>query len=254
MLRSLKELERYTVSATDANVGSVVNFLLDDACWSVRYLVVATGPLVDDRRVLISPISFRQAAWMSHSFHLALTMDKIKNSPPVDVDAPISRDYERDYCHYYGYPYYWGSSGLWGKDDRPGALAAGRWNEARAEHPARAAGQVHLRSTREVGGYHFQGSDEAIGRVEDFLVDDTTWQVRYMAIDTSSWWFGKKVLIAPHWASRIDWAERKVYLDVSRQAIKDSPEWNGTAAIARTYETRLYAHYGHPVFWAAEGA
>jgi len=105
-----------------------------------------------------------------------------------------------------------------------------------------------------VGGYHFQGSDEAIGRVEDFLIDDATWQVRYLAIDTSSWWFGKKVLIAPHWARRIDWVERKVYLDISRQAIKDSPAWNGTAAINRTYETQLYAHYGHPVFWAAAGA
>jgi hypothetical protein len=250
MLRSLKELERYTVSATDADVGRVANFLLDDACWIVRYLVVEGGPLLEGRRVLISPISFRQTEWSPHILHLELTLAKIRNSPHVDVDDVIPRSYERDFCRYYGYPFYWGNSGLWGKEDRPGALAAGEWSEAHAEHPDRLVGEVHLRSTREVGGYHFQGSDKAIGCVEDFLIDDDTWQVRYLAIDTSSWWFGRKVLIAPHWATRIDWAERKVYLDISRKAIKDSPEWNGTAAINRKYESSLYAHYGHPAFWS----
>jgi hypothetical protein len=251
MLRSLKDLERYTVSATDGDIGSVVDFLLDDERWTIRYLVAETGGFLDGRQVLISPISFRQAEWLARRFHLALTMDKIKNSPGVDVDKPVSRQYERYYYRYYGYPYYWGYAEPWGTGVSPGLLAAGTWDETPAEH-SEATGDVHLRSAREVRGYHIQGSDEAIGHVEDFIVDDETWEVRYLVIDTSNWWFGKKVLLAPHWASRISWEEMKVYVDMSRQAVKNSPEWDATAAVNREYEARLYDYYGRPVYWDSE--
>ena len=125
MLRSLKDLERYTVTATDGDLGSVSNFLLDDERWTVRYLVVEPGLFHDGRRVLVSPIFFRQPEWATRCFHLALTKDKIRNSPSVNVDKPVSRQHERDYFRYYGYPYYWGYSGLWGMGNYPGLLAPG---------------------------------------------------------------------------------------------------------------------------------
>ena len=107
MLRILKDLERYKVSAADGDLGIVDNFFLGDERRIVRYLVVETGGFFNRRRVLISPISFRQAEWSSHRFHLALTADKVKNSPSIDVDKPVSRRNEQDYHRYYGYPYYW---------------------------------------------------------------------------------------------------------------------------------------------------
>jgi hypothetical protein len=248
MLRCLKDLEQYTVSATDGDLGDVVNFLLDDERWIVRYLVVNTGGLFEGRHVLISPISFREVEWSSQRFHLALTMDKIKDSPSVDVDKPVSRQHERDYYGYYGYPYLWDYSGLWGAGAYPSSLTAGNWNEAPAEH-SEASGDVHLRSAKEIRGYHIQGSDEAIGHVEDFIVDDWSWEVRYLVVDTSNWWLGKKVLIAPEWADRISWEERNVYVNLSRQAIKDSPEWIPLAGIHRDYEEHLHRHYGRKAYW-----
>jgi len=71
-----------------------------------------------------------------------------------------------------------------------------------------------------------------------------------MVIDTSNWWFGKKALIAPQWATRISWEERKVYVDMSRQGVKQSPEWNPEAGVNREYESRLYDYYGRPLDWA----
>jgi len=250
MLRSLNDLERYKVSATDGDIGSVVNFLLDDQRWVVRYLVVETGGLLGGHRVLISPISFRRAEWSTRSFHVALTMEKVKNSPSVDVDKPVSRQHEQDYYRYYGYPYYWGYTGIWGMGAFPGLLGAGRWNEAPVERARAGSGDVHLRSAREVRGYQVQGSDDAIGQVDDFVIDDDTWEVRYLVIDTSPWWFGKKVLIAPHWATHISWSESKVHIDLSKQQIKNSPEWDANAAVNREYETRLYDYYGRPAYWA----
>ena len=83
MLRSLKDLEHYTVTAIDGAVGSVVNFLLDDERWVVRYLIVRTGGPAGPPRVLISPIFFRRVDWTTHTFGLALTMEKVRNSPSI---------------------------------------------------------------------------------------------------------------------------------------------------------------------------
>lgn len=250
MLRSLKALERYTVGATDGDIGTVEDFLMDDGRWVIRYLVVQTGGslLLDGRRVLISPISFRQVEWSTRRFHLAVTMDKVKNSPSVDVDKPVSRQHELDYFRYYRYPYYWGYGGSWGMGVYPGLLSGPRWDEV-PEPSDDAPGDVHLRSARELRGYKIQGRDEAIGHVDDFIVDDETWEVRYLVVDTSNWWFGKRVLVAPHWASRISWEENRVYLGMSREAIKNSPVWDASDAVDREYETRLYDYYGRPVYW-----
>lgn len=252
MLRRIKDLEGYTASATDGDIGKVVNFLLDDEHWIVRYLVVEPGSFLDGRQVLISLVSFRGVEWATHRFHLALTMDKVRGSPSVDVDKPVSRQHEGDFSRYYGFPYYWRSSGLWGTSSSPSALADHPRKEEPAE-PSEKLGDVHLRSARDVRGYQIQGSDDAIGHIEDFVVDDETWQVRYLLIDTSNWWFGKKVLVAPDWATRVSWEEGKVYLDMTREAIRTSPEWNPTAAIEREYETRLHNHYGRPAPQPARG-
>ena len=206
MLRSLKDLEGYTVSATDGDLGSVVNFLFDDERWIVRYLVVETGKFFEGRHVLISPISFRQVDGSTRQFHVALTKDKVKNSPGVETPADPSEKPSKD---------------------------------------------IHLRSARDIRGYHIQGSDEEIGHIADFIIDDETWEVRYLVIDTSNWWVGKKVLVAPHWASRINWEQSKVHVALSRETIKNSPEWNPAAAVNREYEARLYDYYGRPAYWAA---
>jgi PRC-barrel domain len=247
MLRRLKELERYKVSATDGDVGRVVDFLLDDAHWIARYLVVETLGTLDGRQVLITPISFRQFDWSTKQFYLALTRDKIKNSPNIDVDKPVPSRRELDYYGYYGYPCYWGSSGFWGVSAYPGLLADGSWIKANADHE-RKFGDVHLRSAIELRGYHIQGRDEPIGHVEDFIVDDVTWEVRYLVIDTSNWWFGKRVLIRPHWVTRVSGQERNVYVGMNRQAIRNSPEWSSTEAIGREHEASRRKHYGRKAY------
>jgi hypothetical protein len=248
MLRSLQDLEEYTIGASDGDIGTAADFLLDDERWIVRYLVAKTGGLFGGRHVLISPISFRQAEWVTRRFHLALTVDKIKNSPSVDLAKPISREQERDYFAYYGYPTYWGDTGLLGASAYPELPAAGKLKDAPL-HNAVTSNDVHLRSSKEIRGYHIEGTDAAIGHLDDFIIDDETWEVRYLVIDTRNWWLDKKVLVAPRWTNRISWTEAKVFVDLSRQQIKDSPEWSPTAPINREYEARLYDYYGRPVYW-----
>lgn len=248
MLRSLRTLEHYTVCATDGEVGKVVNFLFDDLRWSLRYLVVDTGGFLNRHEVLISPISFSEVEWPAQRFHLALTKDKVRNSPSVDTQKPVSRQNEMALNDYYAYPNYWMYPDVWSTGAAPSLVAAERWNEPSSSDTVKFT-DVHLRSANEVRGYDIQATDDSIGHVDDFIVEDVDWDIRYLVIDTSNWWFGKQVLVAPQWANGISWEERKVHIGMPRQAIKDSPEWDPTAIISREYEAKLHEHYREPGYW-----
>lgn len=244
MLRSLKDLEGYGVQATDGSLGSVANFLLDDQSWVCRYLVVHAGNFFKERDVLISPMFFRKLDWSERLFHLALTREKIRESPGAETDLPISRQHERDYYRYYGYPNYWGSTGVWGFNSAPVPVDIG---EGPVEPPSDE--DPHLRSAKDIRGYHLRGSDGEVGHVEDFILDDATWQIRYLVVNTSNWWLGDLVLVSPIWADRISWEEHMVYLDLSRKQIKGCPPWNAATGVNRAYEETLFDYYGRPVYW-----
>ncbi|MBK9474408.1 MAG: PRC-barrel domain-containing protein [bacterium] len=122
MLRSLKDLENYDLLATDGEIGTVVNFLLDDESWTVRYLVAEANGFSGGRDVLISPISFKAAEWDTRCFRLNLTREKVRNSPGIDTDLPVSRQHEIDYHRYFGFPVYWGGSSIWGLGTYPACL------------------------------------------------------------------------------------------------------------------------------------
>lgn len=96
--------------------------------------------------------------------------------------------------------------------------------------------------------YYIQARDGEIGHVEDFIIDDATWAIRYMVIDTRNWWPGKKVLVSPQWIEAINWAKSTVAVDLLRDTIKHGPEYN-PSMLNREYETKLYQHYRRPTYW-----
>ena len=98
-------------------------------------------------------------------------------------------------------------------------------------------------------GYHIQAEDGEIGHVEDFIIDEETWAIRYFIVNTSNWWAGKKVLISPLWIHRVSWTERKVVIDLTRETIKLSPEFADQSLLTRNYETHLHKHYNRMGYW-----
>jgi hypothetical protein len=112
----------------------------------------------------------------------------------------------------------------------------------------------NLRSTHAVTGYHIQADDGEIGHVEDFIIDDETWAIRYLVVDTRNWWPGKKVLVSPQWIERVSWDQSKVFANISRDAIKKSPEYSEESLPTRDYETRLHGHYNRKGYWLEEAA
>jgi hypothetical protein len=110
-------------------------------------------------------------------------------------------------------------------------------------------GDSHLRSTREVTGYAIHALDDDIGHVEDFIVDDETWAIRYLVVDTRNWWPGKRVLISPRWISATSWEERAVHVDLRKDQVRAGPEYDPERVLNREDEERLHRHYDRPTYW-----
>ena len=98
--------------------------------------------------------------------------------------------------------------------------------KSRKSTPDAKAWDRHLRSTYSVSGHHIQALDGEIGHVEDFVIDDETWAIRYLIVDTRNWWPGKKVSVSPQLIENVSWGERKVFVNLSRETIKESPEYS----------------------------
>lgn len=90
-LRSAESLRKYKIHARDGKVGTVDQLLFDDESWIIRYLVVNTGNWLLERLVLISPISIERIDWAQERVKLALTRQQVEDSPPIDLDEPVSR-------------------------------------------------------------------------------------------------------------------------------------------------------------------
>ena len=258
MLRNTQDLIGTTVKATDGEVGDVQDFYFDDQAWVIRYLVVEAGSWLDSRQVLVSPMLFSISDWSERRLDVARTREEIRNGPDIDTARPVSRQQEADYLAYYNYPAYWGGDGLWGgsmtPDLLPGYDAGYEPHTRRLRPPPAADGSSlglwstdedpHLRSCTAVAGYHVQAVDGDIGHVDGFLVDDRTWAIRYLIINTSNWWMGHQVLIAPTWIDTISWPEKLVSVSLTRQAIQSAPAYDPLVQPDRVQELALYNHYG----------
>jgi hypothetical protein len=256
MLRSMKGMEDYSIGATDGVIGRVKDFYFDDVAWVIRYLVVQTG----ERKVLISPISIGRPDWSKKILPVSLTRKQVRDSPDIDTNKPVSRQHEMGYLGYYGYGNYWGGGGLWGAGFYPDLLQAGLQISPDSPSPQPQAGSLpghqqsdpHLRSGNAVMRYYVHATDGDIGHVEGLLVDETSWAIRYVIVDTSNWWLGHQVIVAPEWIGRVEWSESKLWVDLTRQAIKDSPAYDAAAPLNREQEASIFAHYGHDGYWPRE--
>lgn len=248
MLRKAKELEQFELRARDGRIGQVGDFFFDDQHWTVRYLVVDTGAPLASREVLISPVAVSRVDWQAQVLPLNLTQDQVRQSPRIDTEQPVSREHEAALLQYYNLPVYWGVSGFPEMGIPmpttpflpPSALLT---PGEKGDAPLAVHEDHHLRSVQAVTDYFIEARDGTIGHVDDFLIEDREWNIRYLVVETRNWWPGKKVLIAPQWISRVGWDDTKVHVALTRAAIKSSPAYDPAAPLTPDYAGLLDAHY-----------
>jgi hypothetical protein len=139
---------------------------------------------------------------------------------------------------------------LWGPAATPAEIAATSPGQRGLSAEADLGNnETHLRSCREVAGYALEASDGNLGHIEDFLFDDLDWSIRYVMIDTRNWWFGKKVVISPEWVDAINWSDRTLGVEVSRETVKGAPAYDAVGHVNRQWEADYYAHHQRLPYW-----
>lgn len=250
MKRNAKKLLGFSIGASDGEIGKVKDFYFDDVSWTIRYLVVETGTWLSGRQVLISTQALRGADWDNETFPVNLTKEQVKNSPDIDTTKPVSRKHELLLHQYYPWTGYW-DGGLWG-----GGLGTSGMmmhftepledaikKSSAAETGADLEYDPHLRSITNVTGYNIRNANDTIGEVNDFIVDDESWEISFLVVDTGHWLPGKKVLISPKWIQDMDWETAVVHVQHTAEQIKHSPAYEPDQYIDSDYEKSLHLHY-----------
>ena len=237
MLWRASSLGDFRLEASDGAIGALRDCLFDDRHWTVRWFVADTGTWLPGRKVLLAAAQVAAAEGDPPALRLALTREEVRASPPLEADAPVSRHYEAELNRHYGSPDYW--AGV----DRP--------SQPMPPGVAEAEGHVdfHLRSADEMTGYHIGASDGAIGHIEDFLLDPEGWAIRYLVVGTGGWWTGRQVLIVPSAITGVSWGDRTADVELTREQIRNAPEFDPSQCVDRAFEERYYGYYGYPVYW-----
>lgn len=236
MLHNVKALRGMKVVATDGDIGTVEDVFFDDAKWAIRYFAVDAGGLVGERKVLLSPASLRHLYWQEKSLAVDLTRKQVEDSPDIDTAKPVSRQHEIAFYNYYGYPSYWAGPYLWGDASLPGSEAQplaqpdANLERMRLEQEHK-NDDPHLRNSREVIGYRIQALDHKLGHLEDLLFDDEDWSIRMLVVDPRNWWPGPSVLVAPQRIDHIDWLDRSVVVNMTRDEIEHGPVYHESDSI-----------------------
>ena len=247
MLRSISEIIGYTFFAKENDVGKCKDLLFDDQFWTVRHMVADTGGWLIDKKVLISPVMVQKTDWQMQSIFLDITREQLEECPLLMEDEPVSREHEKKMLKHLNYPYCWTNNGPEIIPHMPEKSAQKADEEILEELELEEQKENHLRSFKEVKGYDIEASDGNLGHVEDFILEDKTWAFRYVVVDTRNWLpGGKKVIFSLSWVKEVNWELSTLFLDVSKEQVENSPEFDPEQPVNIEYETRLYDYYGRP--------
>lgn len=236
--RGIARMRGASILATDGRIGRVQDLYFDDRRWATRYIVVDTDGWLSGRQVLISPMAIQSVDWEDSGIRLNLTREQIENSPGIGHDEPVSRQYERRHYAYYGWPLYSAGNGVWDKSNYP-ILEEGQPAGTTAEGDQEEHVDPHLRSAADVVGYRIHGTDGDFGSITDLLINNHSWKIRWLAVDTTPWWPGGNVLIMTGSVRKIAWQGRSIDVDLTTKQIADSPAWEEGKSMTMEEERSL---------------
>lgn len=190
----------------------------DDRTWAIRYLMADTRRWFKGRQVLMSPSALTAAIKEGRSITIGLSQQQIEDSPLLPNDMPVLRQIEEAPYGYYGWPPYWNATHLRGPHPNP-LRKPDKWLESA---PGPESYDLHLRRAGDVYNCHIQTEHGEIGIINDLIIEDETWTIRFLVIDTQKWWPGKTILVPPEWIRLINWVDSNIVVNLPN----DIPEYH----------------------------
>ncbi|MDA3943210.1 MAG: PRC-barrel domain-containing protein [Bacteroidetes bacterium] len=240
MKRSLKNLAEYTLKTKDGTNGKVSDFLFDEKQWTVRYLRADFGSLFSSKKILIPKVFLKTPLWEKEIFPSELEKNDIENCPKPADHQPVSRKYENTLFKYFKINPYWSASYV----GSPGLIYPPMPVDIPTKDFHEEDLDTILRSFKEIEGYDIHAIDGKLGHIEDVIIDDSDWQIKYVIIDTKNWLpFSKKVIIAINWMESVSYERREAKINLKTEVIKNAPEFHSTELIDSKFEKSLFDFY-----------
>jgi hypothetical protein len=191
---------------TDGFQAKLDDLLFDDRSWNITFVVIRYGGWLNRQRVLVTPADIAGAEWSAGRLHLDLSRDQLQTAPCLESHPPVAlrRSYELQAV---AWDAYW--SGVLDRD--PDA-------------------DPHLRNTRAVTGHHVLGVDAEAGCVDNFVIDDGQWLIRYLVVRIGRGRNAKRVVLEPRWVDSVVWEQRAVHIHLPKAEIEHGREFIGCEA------------------------
>ena len=232
------EIKNVELFATDQSIGKVVDLLIEDKNWKVRYLVVdiLDNASATSNRVLISPAAISKVALEDRSIICSLDSQRVKASPTLDAAKSVSRKHELALVEHYGWPIYW-----LGQTILPPQTLDRLAGDT--EPTAEKDGDSNLRSAVEICGYQIRSRNGKAGVMNDLVVNTRTWNVINAVAESSTWLPLESSMFSTKHVQTVNWSQREITVDLSREAL-----------VPQSFSTASFTNAGTAGFAAGQPA
>lgn len=253
VLSVMSALKGLNIDAADGRLGMVVDYLFDDRSWRVKWLVIECGGWVRPHKVFLHPSIVTRHKFDEVCFDIGMKLSEVAASPYLVDHQPVSRQIENEISRYSG-----SDRGLDGVDlggapgdmtsplSPPPYMGLSLSETVEIEGPMVELAEAHLQSVVEIVGYRALATDGRVGKVSDLIIDSASWRLHDLIVETSPWWFGKRILVSPGAVTSIDWSDREVSLNVTQAQVKARPSFDPPGAFEPTEAADLKRHHGWP--------
>ena len=93
----------------------------------------------------------------------------------------------------------------------------------------------------DLSGFKVEAIDGSIGSIDESTYGTSR---SYVVVDTGPWIFGKKVMLPAGVIRGIDEDEERVYVNRTKDEIKNAPEFDDAMVTDETYHSSVGAYYG----------
>jgi hypothetical protein len=91
----------YRLRSNNGEIGHIVDLIIDDTAWKIRFLIVDAGTWLNGRQVLLSTEGITEIDWKEERIGVDVDRDAVKNSPPYDPARKTTPEYATQLRRHY---------------------------------------------------------------------------------------------------------------------------------------------------------
>jgi uncharacterized protein YrrD len=252
VLNSLREFLGYIVVVEGKDYGKCTDFLFDSTSWKIIFLNVESGTWLGKTSSLISSAHFGTPDQKENRFPVKISKSEVEyaHAPSQKHSTSVRSETDIENNRYLKWPYYLGGKNSWARTSASNPPIVEKVKrKAGLEEERRGIDNQPLLSCKKISGYRISSNDSEFGVLYDFIVDESSWTIRYLVLDMIQWFPSRLVLVLPSEVSSIGHSPNELLIDLSKEEILASPKFSRETPVTRDLEIEVYDHYNQIGYW-----